>query len=118
MKEEIDWKKNYWKVKVNNQFSNIDIRKWCKEFIQGIYMGYVPRWKKLERNLYHSITKYPLIPKSTPIKVSFPLKVKRVLSELTPRSLWYLFSPHVEFSTTFIQKKLHLSTTSNCQLYP
>ena len=55
MKEEIDWKKELLESgRFNNQFSKILLEKGSKNFMQGIYLGYMySRWRKirgLEKN--------------------------------------------------------------------
>ena len=49
MKEEIDWKKELIESgKFNNQFSKSLLKKGEKNFMQGIYLGYMySRWKKI-----------------------------------------------------------------------
>ena len=49
MKEEIDWKKELLESgKFNNQFSKNILENGAKNFMQGIYLGYMySRWKKL-----------------------------------------------------------------------
>ena len=49
MKEEIDWKKELIESgKFNNQFSKSLLKKGEKNFMQGIYLGYMySRWRKI-----------------------------------------------------------------------
>ena len=49
MKEEIDWKKELLESKkFNNQFSKNILENGAKNYMQGIYMGYMyHRWKKI-----------------------------------------------------------------------
>ena len=49
MKEEIDWKKELLKSKkFNNKFSKNILENGAKNYMQGIYMGYMyHRWKKI-----------------------------------------------------------------------
>ena len=49
MKEEIDWKRELLESgKFNNQFSKSLLEKGAKNFMQGIYLGYMySRWKKI-----------------------------------------------------------------------
>ena len=50
MKEEIDWKKELLESKkFNNQFSKNILENGAKNYMQGIYMGYLySRWRKLK----------------------------------------------------------------------
>ena len=49
MKEEIDWKKELLKSgKFNNKFSKNILENGTKNFMQGIYLGYMySRWRKI-----------------------------------------------------------------------
>ena len=49
MKQEIDWKKELLESgRFNNQFSEDLLENGAKNFIQGIYLGYMySRWKKI-----------------------------------------------------------------------
>ncbi len=49
MKEEIDWKKELLESgKFNNKFSKNILENGTKNFIQGIYLGYMySRWRKI-----------------------------------------------------------------------
>ena len=49
MKEEIDWKKEILaSKKFNNKFSKNILENGTKNFIQGIYLGYMySRWRKI-----------------------------------------------------------------------
>ena len=49
MKEEIDWKKELLESKkFNNQFSKNILENGTKNFMQGIYLGYMySRWRKI-----------------------------------------------------------------------
>ena len=49
MKEEIDWKKELLESgRFNNQFSKDLLKNGAKNFMQGIYLGYMySRWKKI-----------------------------------------------------------------------
>ena len=49
MKEEIDWKKELLESgRFNNQFSKDLLENGAKNFMQGIYLGYMySRWKKI-----------------------------------------------------------------------
>ena len=49
MKEEIDWKKELLESKkFNNQFSKNILENGAKNYMQGIYLGYMySRWKKI-----------------------------------------------------------------------
>ena len=50
MKQEIDWKKELLESGIfNNQFSKDLLENGAKNFMQGIYLGYMySRWKKLK----------------------------------------------------------------------
>ena len=50
MKEEIDWKKELLESKeFNNKFSKNILENGAKNYMQGIYMGYLySRWRKLK----------------------------------------------------------------------
>ncbi len=52
MKEEIDWKKELLESeKFNNQFSKNILENGAKNYMQGIYMGYMyHRWKMIRNN--------------------------------------------------------------------
>ena len=49
MKQEIDWKKELLESeRFNNQFSKDHLENGAKNFMQGIYLGYMySRWKKI-----------------------------------------------------------------------
>ena len=49
MKEEIDWKKELLESgRFNNKFSRILLENGAKNFMQGIYLGYMyQRWRKI-----------------------------------------------------------------------
>ena len=49
MKEEIDWKKELLESgRFNNQFSKDLLENGAKNFMQGVYLGYMySRWKKI-----------------------------------------------------------------------
>jgi hypothetical protein len=49
MKEEIDWKKELLESgKFNNKFSKYILENGTKNFMQGIYLGYMySRWRKI-----------------------------------------------------------------------
>jgi hypothetical protein len=49
MKQEIDWKKELLESgRFNNQFSKDLLKNGAKNFMQGIYLGYMySRWKKI-----------------------------------------------------------------------
>ena len=49
MKEEIDWKKELLESgRFNNQFSKSLLEKGSKNFMQGIYLGYMySRWRRI-----------------------------------------------------------------------
>ena len=49
MKQEIDWKKELLESgRFNNQFSKYLLKNGAKNFMQGVYLGYMySRWKKI-----------------------------------------------------------------------
>ena len=51
MREEIDWKKELLESgKFNNKFSKNILENGTKNFMQGIYLGYMySRWRKIRR---------------------------------------------------------------------